>query len=80
VLILTGAYTGLRWGELVGLRHPNVILDGSEPRILIDPATGALHEVAGRLYLGPPKTEDSVRQVWLSPFLVQILAGGVGGR
>jgi integrase len=30
--------------------------------------------VAGRLSLGPPKTEDSVRQVWLPPFLVDILA------
>jgi hypothetical protein len=52
-LIITAAYTGMRWGELAGLRRPNCKLD--DGRILIDPDEGALHEVGGRLTLGPPK-------------------------
>ncbi|BCB83732.1 hypothetical protein Psuf_010450 [Phytohabitans suffuscus] len=30
---------------------------------------GALHEVGGRLYLGPPKTAGSAREVHLPPFI-----------
>jgi len=39
-------------------------------RIQIDPEIGALHEVAGRLELGPPKTPAAVRSILLPPFLV----------
>ncbi len=34
---------------------------------------GALHEVGGKLFLGPPKTADSVRDIHLPPFLVELL-------
>ncbi|WP_407653732.1 tyrosine-type recombinase/integrase [Actinoplanes oblitus] len=34
------------------------------------PETGALHEIAGTLELGPPKTPAAVRSIALPPFLV----------
>ncbi len=71
VLIITAAYTGMRWGELAGLRRPNCKLD--DARILIDRDHGALHEVAGHLELGPPKTPAAVRDILLPTFLVQLL-------
>lgn len=36
--------------------------------------TTPLHEINGRLELGPPKTPASVRTVYLPPFLVELLA------
>lgn len=71
VLIVTAAYTGLRWGELAGLQWTHVNL--AQATIVIDPQEGALHEVGGRLVLGPPKTVASARTVYLSPFLVELL-------
>jgi integrase len=70
-LIITAVYTGMRWGELTGLRRPNCKLD--DGRISIDPDEGALHEVAGHLQLGPPKTPAAVRDILLPPFLIQLL-------
>jgi integrase len=70
-LVITAAYTGMRWGELAGLRRPNCKLD--DGRIFIDPDTGALHEVAGKLELGTPKTPAAVRDILLPPFLVDLL-------
>jgi integrase len=70
--IITAAYTGLRWGELAGLAWTNTHLRHN-PRIEIDIKTGALHEVHGRLRLGPPKTPTSVRTVHLPPFLADLL-------
>jgi integrase len=55
VLIITAAYTGMRWGELVGLQWSRVDLDRGE--IVIHPRDGALHEVNGQLRLGKPKTK-----------------------
>jgi hypothetical protein len=43
------------------------------PHIDVDPKFGALHEVRGRLELGPPKTPASVRTVHLPPFLADEL-------
>jgi integrase len=74
LLIITAAYTGMRWGELAGLQWDRTHLAGDDPRIEIDPEVGALHEISGRLELGPPKTPASVRPVHLPPFLVQLLA------
>jgi integrase len=71
VLVVTAAYTGMRWGELTGLDRANLNLDQAD--IYIHPTVGALHEVDGKLYLGPPKTADSVRHVRLPDFLVQLL-------
>jgi integrase len=67
-LVITAAYTGMRWGELTGLQRHNCKLD--DARILIDPDEGALHEIAGMLELGPPKTPAAVRSILLPPFLV----------
>ena len=71
ILVITAAYTGMRWGELTGLRRPNCKLD--DARIHIDPDEGALHEVGGHLELGPPKTPAAVRDILLPPFLVELL-------
>ena len=70
-MVVTAAYTGMRWGELAGLSRDN--LDLNSGLIRIDPRTGALHEVGGQLFLGPPKTPDSAREVHLPPFLTQLL-------
>jgi integrase len=61
----------MRWGELTGLARANTHLDDGLLRV--DPEVGALHEVQGRLYLGPPKTRDSARDVHLPPFLIDLL-------
>jgi integrase len=67
LMVLTAAYTGMRWGELSGLDRANVDLD--HHTIYVHPEVGALHEVGGKLFLGPPKTADSVRHIDLPPFL-----------
>jgi integrase len=71
VLILTAAYTGMRWGELAGLQWDRVNLDRCEIRV--DPHDGALHEIGGRLQLGPPKTPASARTIHLASFHIQLL-------
>jgi integrase len=71
VLIITAAYTGMRWGELAGLQWSRVDLDGGAIRV--DPKDGALHEVGGQLSLGPPKTTAGVRTVHLPPFLTELI-------
>jgi integrase len=68
LLVVTAAYTGMRWGELAGLARVNTHLD--DGLIRVDPQVGALHEVGGQLYLGPPKTRDSARDIHLPPCLV----------
>jgi integrase len=78
VLVITAAYTGMRWGELVGLSRANTHL--GDGLIRIDPDTGALHELAGKLVLGPPKTADSARDVHLPPFLIQLLQQVLDGH
>ncbi|MEU8015939.1 tyrosine-type recombinase/integrase [Micromonospora parva] len=72
LLILTAAYTGMRWGELTGLTRDNV--DLTTGSIHVRPDVGALHEVEGKLFLGPPKTNDSVRHIRIPPFLTNLLA------
>ncbi|HWM03371.1 MAG TPA: hypothetical protein VNP92_13645 [Actinophytocola sp.] len=72
MLIITAAYTGLRWGELVGLQWSRVDLD--DGTVKVDAKVGALHEANGHLELGPPKTVASVRTVHRPPFLVDLLA------
>lgn len=67
-LVITAAYTGMRFGELAGLSRANVHLDRALIHVAGD--TGALHEVSGGRWLGPPKTKAAVRDIRLSPFLV----------
>ncbi|WP_308283077.1 tyrosine-type recombinase/integrase [Pseudonocardia nigra] len=71
ILIVTAAWTGARWGELVGLQRSNTHLD--DGAIVIDPDIGALHESSQGLHLGPPKTAESARTIALPPFLVELL-------
>jgi len=78
VLVIAAAYTGMRWGELVGLARANTDLDRG--LIRVHPDVGALHEVAGRLYLGPPKTTDSARDIHLPPFLTHLLRQVLDGH
>jgi integrase len=71
LLVITTAWTGCRWGEMTGLQPDHVDLDRAV--IAIDPEVGALHESAHGLWLGPPKTPASVREIQLPPFLVDLL-------
>ncbi len=73
LMVITAAYTGMRWGELAGLQWTRVHLDDPHPYITIDPDDGALHELGGRLDLGPPKSASSARTVNLPTFLVDLL-------
>jgi integrase len=75
VLIVTGGWTGARWGELTGLDRDNVHLyDDDTGSIYLDPDIGALHEpCSGPLYLGHLKTDESERTISLPPFLVRLL-------
>jgi integrase len=75
VLVVTAAWTGARWGELVGLQRHNLHLyDDNTGNIVIDPDFGALHEPnKGAPFLGQPKTEESARTITLPPLLVPLL-------
>ncbi len=67
-LVYAAAYTGLRAGELGGLRRRN--LDLLHSRLVV---AEALKEVGGRLFVGPPKTHER-RAVSLPTFLRDMLA------
>lgn len=80
LLVITAAYTGMRWGELAGLHRRNAVLEplkyslaAGVPHVRVDAQEGALHEVGGRLSIGTPKTDSSARIVALPPFLAQML-------
>lgn len=73
LLIITAAWTGCRWGELAGLHRDSVDLDHGRGTITIDPLVGSLHESARELWLGPPKTPASAREIQLPPFLTALL-------
>ena len=68
-IVLAAAYTGLRFGELAGLRIDRLDLLG---RSLTVDAT--LSEVRGRVSLNEPKTKAARRQVALPRFLCDRLA------
>ncbi|MFI9388439.1 hypothetical protein [Kutzneria sp. NPDC052558] len=56
------------------LTHNVHLFDDDTGYIVIDPDTGTLHEsAAGKLWLGPPKTDESARTISLPPFLVRLL-------
>ncbi|MFD0530410.1 tyrosine-type recombinase/integrase [Kitasatospora arboriphila] len=74
LLVITAAYTGMRWGELASLRRERCRTGAPNPCIIIDPEVGALHEVNGELSYGQPKTASSARTVTLPPFLASLLA------
>jgi integrase len=68
MLVITAAYTGMRFGELAGLTRVHLDLDRA--RIQVAGDAGALHEVGGRRWLGPPKSPAAVRDIRLPAFLV----------
>lgn len=71
LLIITAAYTGMRWGELAALRR--TAHDPRTATLTIHRDTGNLLEVNGHHTYGPPKTGASVRTVTLPPFLNTLL-------
>jgi integrase len=68
-LVFTAAYSGLRWGELAGLRRCDVDLD----RNLVTVAR-KLGEVNGTLTFSPPKTAAGKRTVGIPSFVARSLA------
>lgn len=66
IMAITFAYTGMRWGELMGLQPEYVRLS----HVRVDQQ---LMELAGRFYLLPPK-DDSHRNIDLPPFLADLLS------
>lgn len=68
-LVLSAAYLGCRWGELVGLKRANLDLEERSIRII-----GTLEEVAGIVrYVEDTKTAASRRTLTLPAFLVDVL-------
>lgn len=68
-MVLTAAYVGLRWGELVGLA-----LDRVDPLRRTIRVERQLLEVGGHLEYGPPKTRAGNRTVTMPAALVDVLA------
>lgn len=68
VLVYTAAYTGLRWGELAGLRRKRVDLIRRTIAVVEQ-----LTEVNGTLAFGPPKTKAGQRRVAVPRFVVEHL-------
>jgi integrase len=68
VMVLLGAYAGLRFGEAAALRVQHLRL--LERRIQI---FEGFAEVNGRLYIGPLKTKESRRTVTIPAFLADAL-------
>lgn len=71
IAVLTLAYTGMRWSELVGLTP--ACLRGDVVRI-----DWKLYELGGRFYTGRPK-DGSIRPADLPPFLAELLAVHIDG-
>lgn len=70
-LIYTAAYTGMRWGELAGLRVHRLDFDAATVRVV-----EAQTEFNGYVELGPTKT-GAHRTISLPPFLVAMLRAHV---
>ncbi len=67
-MVLTAAYVGLRWGELIGLAVENIDLDSNRIRV-----ERQISEVHGQLVFGPPKTKAGIRTVTIPKSLSKIL-------
>jgi integrase len=79
LMTLTTLFTGMRWGEVAGMRRGFLVLHpaaGARPasgHYVIDPDIGAVHEQrSGRRLFAHPKGHKG-RTVELPPFLVEIL-------
>jgi integrase len=71
-MLVTVAYSGMRWSEVIGL-VPGCVHDD---RIDI---SWKLYELNGRFYRGRPK-DGSIRPADLPPFLAEMLARQLGAR
>lgn len=69
-LVLTAAYSGLRWAELAGLRVRRLALLRKQLTV-----AETLAEARGRVYFKNPKTAASRRTVTLPGFICDELAG-----
>jgi len=67
-IVATALYTGLRQGEVLGLRWADCDLDRGQLRVI-----AALQRVGGRFQLVEPKSASSRRPVSLPPPLVPVL-------
>lgn len=67
-LVLTGAYTGARFGELAALRVDDFNCEGHHIQIV-----RSLSEVNGRIHVGEPKTRAARRRVTLPAWLTRLL-------
>ncbi len=68
-LILLAAYSGLRWGELAGLRRCDV--DALHRTLRVE---RQLTEVNGHLSFQAPKTTAGVRTITVPQFIIDVLA------
>lgn len=68
-LVFVAAYTGLRWGELAGLRRSDVDLAANLVTV-----TRKLGEVNGTLSFSPPKTAAGKRTIGIPSFVARSLA------
>ncbi|MGI9118796.1 MAG: tyrosine-type recombinase/integrase [Acidimicrobiales bacterium] len=75
VWALTAAYTGLRFGELAGLRRGRVDLLRRKLDVF-----EIVVEVRGHHYLGPPKTRAGKRGVPIAAFIAEELAAWTAGK
>jgi len=74
-LVLFAVYTGMRAGEIAGLRVRNLDLMRGTAKV-----EEAVSDVSGHLILGRPKTDSSIRTVALPRFLVDALMEQVAGK
>ena len=72
VMVITMAYTGMRWSEAIGL--PPDCVHGQTMDI-----AWKLYELDGRFYRGRPK-DGSIRTVDVPPFLEELLAWHLGAN
>ncbi|WP_171064576.1 tyrosine-type recombinase/integrase [Actinomadura soli] len=78
IMVITAAWTGMRWGELAGLARGNCRT--GDGYLVIDPDVGSLHEVGARLWLGPPKSRAAARRIDLPTFLAELLEEVMAGH
>lgn len=78
LMVLSALFTGMRWGEVAGMRRQFLHLTPAAGRqrpsgyYVIDPLAGALHQLNGKRWFGPPKNGKG-RMIELPPFLAELL-------
>jgi integrase len=84
LMVITGYFTGMRFGELIGIRKSFLFLvpaaDGAPASgyYIIDKKIGSVHEdKRGQRSFGPPKGYKG-RTIELPPFLVELLLAYIG--